>query len=344
MHVAVLGAGGFVGSHIVDRLLAEGETVTGLDREDTKLDTDRPGLTFHRMDVRDDPSLVDEVIARTDVVVDLVAYANPSIYVKAPLDVFDVNFRTNLDIAERCVAHGRRLIQYSSAEVYGMFQGTDGLASEDSTPLSYGPIHKHRWIYACAKQLLERVLHAHGLAGSLEYTIIRPFNFVGPRMDYLVPAGTRGGPRVVPHFVSALLTVGPMYLVDGGDARRTFTHIDDATDAFMTVLRAREQSRNEIFNVGNPDNDLSMRELAQLLMVIYEDLTGQPPDTELLEIGGEEFYGEGYDDETRLPPDISKIAQLGWTPKYDLETTLRDTLLHHLLERDLLPSVETLAE
>ena len=330
MNVAVFGAGGFVGSHMVERLLDDGHGVVGIDRDDEKLETRRPGLQFHRVDVRDEPTLLDEVIEGVDVVVDLVAYANPSIYVEAPLDVFDVNFMTNLDIAQRCAKHGRRLIQYSSAEVYGTFTSTDGTAMEDETPLTYGPIHKHRWIYASAKQLLERVLHAHGLAGDLDYTVIRPFNFVGPRMDYLVPAGTFGGPRVVPHFVSALLTGGPMHLVDGGSARRTFLHIDDATDAFMVLLYAPDQARNQVFNVGNPANDVSIRELALLMCEIYEELTGSSESAHLVEISGEEFYGDGYEDGTRLPPDISKIQRLGWAPRHGLRRTLRDTVEHHL--------------
>ena len=136
---------------------------------------------------------------------DLIAYANPSMYVTEPLEVFDLNFMQNLEIAKRCIAHRKRLIQYSSAEVYG--KGTEGGAyAEDSSDGVFGPVHKQRWIYATAKMLLERVLYAHGVAGDLECTLIRPFNFIGSRIDYLVPANAIGGPRVFPHFISALLT------------------------------------------------------------------------------------------------------------------------------------------
>ena len=71
-----------------------------------------------------------------------------------------------------------------------------------------GPVHKQRWIYAASKSLLERILYAHGMARSLEHTIVRPFNFIGSRIDYLVPAGSMGGPRVFAHFMSALLQEG----------------------------------------------------------------------------------------------------------------------------------------
>ena len=107
------------------------------------------------------------------------------------------------------------MIQYSSAEVYGK-AGDEALCREEATDSVFGPVDKSRWIYATGKLLLERVLHAHGLAGNLEYIIVRPFNFIGPRIDYLVPACAVGGPRVFPHFMSALLTGGPLRLVDGG--------------------------------------------------------------------------------------------------------------------------------
>jgi UDP-apiose/xylose synthase len=340
VHIVILGAGGFIGSHLVERLLAEGGyRITGIDRDEEKLDgIGGPDFTFHRMDVRKAGNLVDEAVQDADVVVDLIAYANPSIYVSSPLEVVDVNFLANLDVVNRCVQHGTRLIQYSSAEVYGKFVGEKTKVSEDVSDLTYGPIHKHRWIYACAKQFLERIIHAHGLAGHLEFTIIRPFNFIGPRLDYLVPAGSMGGPRVVPHFVSALLTGGPMFLVDGGEVHRTFLHVDDATDAFLALLRNREGARNQVFNVGNPHNNITIRNLAELMMDLYEELTGMPPATELMKVTGEEFYGLGYDDSDRLPPDITKMQSLGWEPSRDLRTTMRDVLSHYLSQQEPPPT------
>ena len=331
MNVTVFGAGGFVGSHITERLLRDGHVVTGVDTTTEKLvSLGHPNLTFHCTDVRTSDSLLDEAIFSADTVVDLVAHANPSIYVESPLEVFDVNFRANLDIVERCVRHERRLIQFSSAEVYGTFATDEPAVTEASTPLCYGPIDKHRWIYACAKQLLERVIHAYGLEGSLEFTIIRPFNFVGPRLDYLVEAGSVGGPRVVPHFISALLTGGPMHLVDSGEGHRTFLHVDDATDAFMAVLEQPAAAYNRIFNVGAPGNDISIRDLAYLLRALYEELTGREPPCEVVTISGEDFYGPGYDDAHRLPPDISAIRALGWEPRHDLRSALTGTLASYL--------------
>lgn len=120
-----------------------------------------------------------------------------------------------------------------------------------------------------------------------------------------------------------------MYLVDGGTQRRCFTHIADANEAF-TVLLESPRAANEVFNVGNPGTDTSIRDLAILMQKIYEDLTGETPHNELVEISGEEFYGEGYEDTNRVPPDISRLEALGWKPRFDLEQTFRDAVQYNL--------------
>ena len=267
--------------------------------------------------------MIEDLVAKTDVVIDLVAYANPSIYIESPLDVIKLNFLENLKTVEHCVRHNKRLFQYSTSEVYGKPSGPSYV--EDASDLVVGPVTKQRWVYAASKQLLERVIHGHGLAGDLQYTIVRPFNFVGPRFDYLVPAGTTGGPRAFSHFMSALLTGGPIYLVDGGEQRRSFTHIDDASEAVSLLLES-PAATNEIFNIGNPENDISIRDLVGLMIELYEELTGERPENEIVEISGEEFYGLGYEDTNRVVPDISKLEALGWRPKYDLRTTFRETM------------------
>jgi UDP-apiose/xylose synthase len=335
MRIAILGAGGFIGSHLVEHLLARGEhEVVGLDISDEKLaGIEGSNFAFRRADVRAAPDVVDDVIRRADLVVDLVAYANPSIYVTAPLDVFDLNFVQKLDVARRCIQHGKRLIQYSTAEVYG--KATSGESfDEDTSDLVLGPVHRQRWIYATAKILLERVLYAHGAAGDLDYTIIRPFNFIGPRIDYLVPANAVGGPRVFPHFMSALLTDGPIRLVDGGHVHRSFTHIADANAAFQTLLDRPDETRNEIFNVGNPANDTTIRDLATLMIELYEELTGDAPRSEVVEMDGESFYGPGYEDGDRFPPSIAKLQAIGWTPTRGLDVTIRDAMAYYLEARE----------
>ena len=331
MQILVLGAGGFIGSHLVEHLVDRAEhQIVGLDLTREKLSGSlNHGFQFHEADVRAMPELVDDLIRKADLCVDLIAYANPSIYVTSPLEVFNLNFVQNLRVAEMCMRHDTRLIQYSSAEVYG--KTTEGGAyNEETSDVIFGPVNKQRWIYATAKLLLDRVLYAHGAAGNLEYTIVRPFNFIGPRIDYLVPPGSMGGPRVFAHFMSALLGQGPMYLVDGGNVHRAFLHIEDATSAFQTILDRPDDTRNQIYNVGNPDNNVTIRELAQMMARLYGEITGEAARSALVDVKGEEFYGPGYEDSDRLPPDISKIRRLGWDPKHDLEKTLHDAMSYYL--------------
>jgi UDP-apiose/xylose synthase len=336
MKLLILGAGGFIGSNLVEYLgrsaRADYEMV-GVDVSDEKVPDDVPDFTFHQCDFLD--PLVMEELERCDVVVDLVAYANPSVYVESPLETFELNFLQNLKIVDLCVAHRKKIIQYSTCEVYGRPSGPT--YKEDETELICGPVSKQRWIYSAGKQLLERVIHAYALEDKIGYSIIRPFNFIGPRFDYLVPAGNIGGPRVFAQYMSALLTGGPMYLVNGGEQRRSFTHIDDASAGFETILLS-PAANNQIFNIGNPANDTSIRGLALLMIDVYRELTGEPPRTELIEIDGEKFYGEGYEDHTRVPADISKLGRLGWAPRHELRATLRSVMGWYLERRCACPA------
>ena len=329
MKVLLVGVGGFVGSHLAETLIDHGEhAVVGVDASDEKLAGIRgPTFSFVQADVLSDLPVVYELIDDAQVVVDLIGYANPSVYVERPREVFDLNFRSNLQVMERCVDTETRLIQYSTSEVYG--RPTSSTYKEDHSDLVMGPVSKQRWIYAASKQLLERVIHAYSLEGRLTYTVLRPFNFLGPRLDYLVPAGATGGPRVFSHFMSALLTGGPMYLVNGGHVHRSFTHIADANDAFLTLLH-HPGATNAIFNVGNPENDTTIRGFAELMCEVYEELTGNAPECRLVEIEGEEFYGRGYDDTTRVVPDIEKLRRLGWEPRHDLRTAVTDAMRYYL--------------
>ena len=352
MKILNLGAGGFIGAHLTGALLAHGHEVSGVDTHDDKLDDliDRPGFTFLKLDISAPGFPLDRLVEDADLVIDLVAYANPGIYVLRPLDVFQLNFTENLKIANACVRANRRLIQFSSCEVYGKTAAAVwgdrlddpddpdwAVFNEDETNFIMGPVGKHRWIYACAKQLLERVLHAHGLAGELNYTIIRPFNIIGPRIDYL-PSETDGVPRVFSYFMEALFDGTPMKLVDGGGQRRCYTYIDDAVDCCRRIV---ENSGGvcdcQIFNIGAPGNEVSIRELAELMRDIYEAEFAKPGDrlAEIVEVPAEEFYGPGYDDSDRRIPDIGKARRLlGWEPRTGVRSTLEQTMSYYVGLRD----------
>ena len=346
-----LGGGGFIGAHLTERLLEAGHVVTVVDIHSDKIEDlfGQPGLTFLERSVADRSLDLDQAVAGADVVIDLVAHANPGIYVRDPLDVFRLNFQENLRIAEACVREGRRLVQFSSCEVYGKTPAAvlgDRLAdpenpayatfAEDSTDLIMGPVGRHRWIYACAKQLLERVLHAYGLEGRLNYTIIRPFNFIGPKIDYL-PRETDGVPRVFSFFMEALLDGKPMQLVDGGRQRRCYTYIRDAVDCVARIVEnPGGVCDRQIFNIGSPGNETSIRDLAERMRALYErrfalDGQTQPP---AVDVPAKDFYGDGYEDSDRRIPDIQKAERLlGWHPRTSLEEMLIPTMEFYVRAR-----------
>jgi len=350
MKILTLGVGGFIGAHLAERLLHEGHTVFGVDTHTDKIEELLQHKKFHykTQDIREMGQNLDSLVKGADLVVDLIAYANPGIYVKMPLDVFQLNFIENLKIAETCVRHGKRLIQFSSCEVYGKTVSSiipeklkdpedPSLAtfSEDGTCYILGPVVKHRWIYACAKQLLERVIHAYGLEGKLNYTIIRPFNFIGPKLDYL-PADTDGTPRVFSFFMEALMKGTEMKLVNGGLQRRCYTYIADAIELIYRIIENSGNVCNlQILNVGSPHNEVSIRKLAELMRDIYAEQFHRPgtPLSGIVEVSANEFYGQGYDDSDRRIPDITKARTLlGWEPRYGLRETLERSMKYYVSE------------
>jgi nucleoside-diphosphate-sugar epimerase len=341
--VAVFGAGGFIGSHIVEALLDAAYNVMAIDIEFEKLEDiiakSNNLITIH-LDIAKDPEGVEKCVRDADVIVDLVAYANPSIYVTDPVGTVELNLFENLKIADLCVKHGKFLIQYSSCEVYGINNGRSDAFNEDSSLLILGPINEHRWIYSCAKQTLERIVHAYGLQKGLDYIIVRPFNFVGPRIDYLIRSRSDGIPRVFSHFMSALLLDQPLPCVNGGCNLRSYTYIDDALDAFFLILENREILNRQIVNIGNPNNETSIKGLAHLMITLYEEQTGIKFTRGTVNISGEEFYGEGYADCDRRIPDTSKLYDLGWRPKHDLESTFRKTIQYYLDNNELVERFE----
>jgi UDP-apiose/xylose synthase len=320
--IAVLGAGGFLGSHLVERLLSEGwGPILAVDRRLSKLGVHSERLV--RLEgALPDPALLERVVDSCACVASLTALCNPSLYNTEPLEVIDANYTDLVPLVRLCAERGRRLVHFSTCEVYGRGPG-DAPMTEDATPLVLGPIDRERWTYACAKQLLERQIWAFGRLRGLEFSIIRPFNVIGPRMDFLPGVDGEGIPRVLACFMKALLWNEPLKLVDGGQSRRAFTAVEDFTDAVLRLLERREASRGQIFNLGNPANDVTIAELARLLADVYRAEVDPAARPIFQSVSAEAFYGPGYDDVSRRIPDIAKARQrLGWEPTTSLAAML----------------------
>lgn len=341
--VALIGGSGFIGSNLARHLAAsEHYHVNSYDLNDDKLHLrfDNQPYSFSQLDIRSTSPRLDEVIAEADVVVNLAAHVRPGQFVLKPLEVVDLNFFSSMGIIESCVRHKKFLLHFSTCEVYGKTGGNNDPFREDETDCILGPIANHRWIYSSAKQLFDRIIHAHGLAGSLDYLIVRPFNVVGPLMDDVVPHWTREeNPRVLANFMSALLYNRPIKLVNGGQSRRCFTYIDDAVKALEILIRRRHEINRQIVNIGNPANETSIADLAKRVIAIYRKHCDSAADVPIESVSGEEFYGPGYEDCDRRVPDISKLTRLGWSPRYDLDETFKQCAIYFYQNRKRLETL-----
>jgi UDP-apiose/xylose synthase len=337
--ILILGAGGFIGSHLTRALQArEGAQLCLVDMDFTRGPSPRAGCTQHRFDIRN-TSRVAGLIAEADLVLSLTAVCNPALYCSDPLLTIDANYTDLVPIVRDCARLHKRLIHFSTCEVYG----SRGLAAdgspmsamrEDETLLALGPIHETRWTYASAKQLLERYIWAERQTHALDFSIVRPFNVVGPEMDYLPGIDAEGIPRVIPTFISALLRNEPLPLVDGGVHRRSFVAIEDFIDGVLAIIDRPEACRGEIFNLGNPHNALSIRELAQAMERAFRRHVPSAI-ARFADVSAEAHYGAGYADSIERIPDISKATRLlGWEPRIGLDVALR-TLVDHYATRYL---------
>lgn len=334
MKVLVLGANGFIGHSLIGRILADTDwEVYGMDLAQDRICHHFGNSRFHFTlgDITACRDWVELHVRRCNVVLPLAAVATPIDYVRDPLHVFSLDFEENLHIIRACVRHHSRVIFPSTSEVYGMCP--DELFDEEASSLVLGPIGKQRWIYSCSKQLLDRILWAYGEEG-LSFTIFRPFNWFGPNLDdFRRPEP--GSSRVVSQFLGALMRGEPLQLVGGGEQRRAFTYIDDGVDALLRILR-NEGGRAEgrIFNIGNPGNDYSIRELAEVMVEVLAELPGfaHLRDTAALEdISGADYYGDSYQDLNHRRPDITRARTLlGWEPQISLREGLRRVIAFHL--------------
>ncbi len=336
-NILILGVNGFIGHHLTKRILDETDwNVFGMDLSDDRLGNSLENPRFHFIegDIAINKEWIEYHVKKCDVVLPLVAIATPKLYVEDPISVYNLDFEMNLNVIKQCVKYHKRVVFPSTSEVYGACP--DAEFKEDESYLVVGPIQKERWIYSCCKQLLDRVIYAYGTRGHLEFTLFRPFNWIGPRLDSLNTA-KEGSSRVVTQFIAELLMKRPISLVDGGAQKRCFTYVDDGIAALLAILRNRDDAcRNQIVNIGNPDNECSVRELAHTLKKIFMDHPDHRKDksySEIIEVPAGEYYGKGYQDIYTRKPSIEKARQLlGWRPEIGLEDSLRMTLYSFLEE------------
>jgi nucleoside-diphosphate-sugar epimerase len=326
--LCILGVNGFIGHHLSNRILADTDwEVYGMDMGSERVAdlTSNKRFHFFEGDITINREWIEYHIRKCDVVLPLVAIATPATYVREPLKVFELDFEANLPIIRSCVKHGKRVLFPSTSEVYGM------CADEEFDPyasnLVLGPIDKQRWIYSCSKQLMDRVIYAYGSMGQLDFTLFRPFNWIGSGLDSIHTA-KEGSSRVITQFLGHIVRGEPIQLVDGGAQKRAFTYIDDGISALMKIIENKGGvASGQIYNVGNPKNNYSVRELAEMMLELaatYPEYRKNAAKVKLVKTSAGKYYGKGYQDvQNRVPKIDNTMKDLGWKPKVDMKTALK---------------------
>src|SRR5512139_2764692 len=325
--ICILGVNGFIGHHLSQRILAGTDwEVYGMDMGSDRVSDlmAQPRFHFFEGDITINREWIEYHIRKCDVILPLVAIATPATYVREPLKVFELDFEANLPIVRSCVKYKKRVVFPSTSEVYGMCD--DAEFDPEMSNMILGPINKPRWIYSCAKQLMDRVIHAYGMQEGLQYTLFRPFNWIGAGLDS-INAPKEGSSRVITQFLGHIVRGEPIKLVDGGTQKRAFTYIDDGIAALIKVIANDGGiATGKIYNIGNPDNNVSVRELATMMVdlaLTYPEYRDSAARVKIVETTAADYYGAGYQDvQNRVPMIANTCADLDWRPTVPMDEAL----------------------
>ncbi len=337
--ILILGVNGFIGHHLSKNILANTDwDIFGMDMNSDRLTPfmDNPRFHFFEGDITINKEWIEYHIKKCDVVLPLVAIATPSTYVQDPLRVFELDFEANLPFVRSCAKYKKRIVFPSTSEVYGMC--SDAEFDAENSNLVLGPIEKQRWIYSCSKQLMDRVIYAYGARDGLDFTLFRPFNWIGAGLDSIHTA-KEGSSRVITQFFGHIVRGEPIKLVDGGAQKRAFTYIDDGIAALVKIIaNENDVASGQIYNIGNPKNNYSVRELAHMMLDLaksYPEYKASAARVKLLETTSGEYYGKGYQDvQNRVPKIDNTMKDLNWAPHVNMADALKGIFDHYRVELD----------
>ena len=312
MRILVTGGAGFIGSHLCERLVADGHSVTALDDFSTgrilNLESLLGSTNFTLVEGSIlDTALLNQIVGGSDYIFHLAAAVGVFNIVNHPLESLMTNIRGTENVLEAAHILDIPVFLTSSSEVYGK-NISDSLKESDDRVLG-SPITL-RWSYSEAKAIDESLAFAYFIEKNLQIRIVRFFNTVGPRQ-----LGAYG--MVVPRFVSSAIKSEPITIYGDGEQTRCFAHVYDVIDAVVSIAFA-DNTIGKVINVGN-DYEISINSLARKIIDQTESKS------EIVYIPYEKAYGDGFEDMERRVPNINLINQLvGWKPKRDLTTIIRD--------------------
>ena len=312
MRILVTGGAGFIGSHLCERLIGDGHTVTVIDNFSTGRASNLSNLHSSNSLALIEGSILESNILRplindVDYVFHLAAAVGVFKIVNNPLASLLTNIRGTENVLESAHSTNTPVFLTSSSEVYGK-NISDSLKESDDRILG-SPVTL-RWSYSEAKAIDESLAYAYFVEKQLETRIVRFFNTVGPRQ-----LGAYG--MVVPRFVKAALANEPITIYGDGSQTRCFAHVYDVVDAVMAIAFA-ENTIGKVINIGN-DFEISINGLAK--KIIGE--TGSK--SQVIYVPYSDAYGDGFEDMERRVPNIDLINELvGWRPVRDLSTVITD--------------------
>lgn len=317
MKILVTGGAGFIGSHLVERLLGDGQEVVILDNLSTgRLEniagfTTHPNLQFVRGDIRD-TSLVQLLAAECEMIFHLAAAVGVQLIADDPVRTIETNIGGTETVLAMANKFGRRILIASTSEVYGKSENVPFREDDD---IVLGSTVFSRWSYACSKAIDEFLGQAYYQQYGLRVVIARFFNTIGPRQT-----GRYG--MVVPRFVQWALNDEPIRIYGTGTQSRCFCYVQDVVEAILGLMQC-EEAVGRIFNVGTAE-EVSIEQLAEKVI----ELTGSRSVKKYLPY--EVAYGRPFEDMMRRVPSTERIGSLiGWKPRTSLEQTLRVIIAEH---------------
>ena len=322
MKILVTGGAGFIGSHIVDRLIRDGHEVYVVDDLSTgsikNIRQHQKDEKFHlKIDTILNESLMDEIVAQCDQIYHLAAAVGVKLIMNRPVETLETNVKGTemvLSIANR---YKKKVLIASTSEVYGkIMNGDNPKPLVENADRLMGATTKRRWAYACSKAFDEFLALAYYEEKKLPIIIARLFNTVGPRQT-----GQYG--MVLPNFVQKALIAKPIIVYGDGSQSRSFTHISDVVEALIHLM-AEPRAVGKIVNVGN-EEEVSIKDLAELV----KEMTGSSSNIEFLPY--ERAYGPGFEDMQRRSPDITRLKNLiGYQPRNNLKLIIQSVIDYYL--------------
>lgn len=314
MRVFLTGGAGFIGSHMCDALIAQGDTPVILDNLSTGQVSNiahiQNKVEIHHGDIRD-LALVNKLTEQSDLVIHMAAALGVKTILEKTVESVSTNFTGSEVVLQAALKHNKRIIIASTSEIYGKNPSQPLKETDDRV---VGAPQKIRWTYADAKALEEAIAHSLFLTEGLKVSTIRFFNTVGPRQS-----GRYG--MVVPRFVQSAVKNKPITIYGDGTQSRVFCHVLDAVDAVLKITK-HDKTIGEVFNVGG-EGETTIQQLAEKIIVNTQSIS------EITYTPYSDAYPVGFEDMQRRVPDITKAkTALNWNPIRNLDQIISDVAAH----------------